>query len=690
VPLHFNQVAQALQRRVCDQMQLEQPIGELCPDSQPAARAEGGAPSQVTDVNRAYDYSGNTYDFYAGLGRDSVDNAGLPLRSVVRFCSGAPGDLCPYPNAFWNGQGMVYGTGYAADDVVGHETTHGVIEHTADLFYVYQSGALNESIADVLGELVDLGNGAGSDGAAQRWLVGEDLPGGAIRDMENPTQSPGPRKQPDRMTSPLWWADEFFDDNGGVHYNSGVGNKAAFLVSDGGTFNGVSVAARGAGQVAKVWYEALLLLAPGADYADLADSLEQGCANLVGSGQASAADCVSVRDAIAAVEMRRQPAVSGAAAPEAAMCPVAEPARTQLLDDMEGPGVPGWTRDARYWSTTEHFAGGSYAHSGRQWLLGDELSLEGSAPATLQTPVTLPAGARAYLHFHQSYDFRGGGDVSARVEYQTNGGPWTDLRSLPSVNGYSTDRGFAGNAKSNGWSSTRWDLSALAGQQVRVRFHLEQHGVSNGSVLGWNIDDVSIHTCHASTTSASLSRSSLTYGGTATLSGTVRPTEPGDVVAGQQVRVYQRPLGAGSWTALTSAPIGATGAYQVTVRPGRHLQYFVRYPGSTAIQGSDSAVQTVRVRPAVAIAVNDADVRLGTVVRFSGTVAPSHAGRTVYLQRFQRGAWRTARSAVLSPASRYAVRWRTDSRTDFRWRVRLPVHADHLAGTSRALRVIVR
>ena len=85
---------------------------------------------------------------------------------------------------------MVYGDGYAsADDVVAHELTHAVTEHSADLLYYYQSGALNESMSDVFGETVDIETGNGNDAAAVRWYIGEDLPIGAIRNMMNPNSS---------------------------------------------------------------------------------------------------------------------------------------------------------------------------------------------------------------------------------------------------------------------------------------------------------------------------------------------------------------------------------------------------------------------------------------------------------------------------------------------------------------------
>ena len=182
VALRIDQIENAKNRSVCDAVNTPAQYPCTVP-----VRTEGGAPvASPPDVNFAYDYAGHTYDFFAGLGRDSLDDQGLPLKSTVRYCDlAAP---CPYQNAFWDGQQMVYGQGFAAaDDVVGHELTHGVTDFSAHLFYYYQSGAINESLSDVFGEFVDLTNGAGTDTAATRWQLGEDIPViGAIRDMEDP------------------------------------------------------------------------------------------------------------------------------------------------------------------------------------------------------------------------------------------------------------------------------------------------------------------------------------------------------------------------------------------------------------------------------------------------------------------------------------------------------------------------
>src|SRR5215218_5100538 len=95
--------------------------------------------------------------------------------STVRYCPDALN--CPYRNAYWNGRQMVYGAGFStADDVDAHELTHAVTEHSANLFYYMQSGALNESFSDIFGETVDLTNGHGNDASSERWKLGEDLP----------------------------------------------------------------------------------------------------------------------------------------------------------------------------------------------------------------------------------------------------------------------------------------------------------------------------------------------------------------------------------------------------------------------------------------------------------------------------------------------------------------------------------
>ncbi|MCB1014939.1 MAG: M4 family metallopeptidase [Acidimicrobiales bacterium] len=306
----FQRVMEAKNRQVCDSNNVGN-AGFTCPSaSAPLARSEGGAASPVADVNAAYDGSGATYDFFfTRFGRDSIDGAGMTIRSTVRSCPNNSVYGCPMQNAFWNGGNaltghMVYGQGFAvADDVVGHELTHGVTQFESDLIYENQSGAINESMSDIFGEFIDQTDGLGTDTPDVRWLMGEDVPGfGAIRDMEHPPNF----NNPDRMGSPLFYTGAL--DSGGVHINSGVGNKAAFLLTDGQTFNGRTVTGIGLDKTARIFYEVNTnILTAGSDYAALGAGLVQACNNLVGVGGIGAADCQEVSDAVLATEMLGAP-----------------------------------------------------------------------------------------------------------------------------------------------------------------------------------------------------------------------------------------------------------------------------------------------------------------------------------------------------------------------------------------------
>ena len=243
-------------------------------------RSEGGPPSSIPDANSCYDDLGYTYAWY-GLrhGRDAIDGAGGTIYSNVRYC--APGALCPWSNAMWDDGATFFGEGWAVDDLVGHEYTHGVTENESGLIYQNASGAMNESLSDIFGEIVDLTNGHGLDGPDGRWLIGEELPLFTLRSMSDPPLY----NQPDRLHSPLYFPPPPFpnnqNDQGGVHTNSGVGNKLAYLLADGGTFNGRTVSALGLGRVADLFYHAnVAILTPASGWADLFHALRQSALDL--------------------------------------------------------------------------------------------------------------------------------------------------------------------------------------------------------------------------------------------------------------------------------------------------------------------------------------------------------------------------------------------------------------------------
>jgi Zn-dependent metalloprotease len=291
--LRFTKIEHAKNRVIYDANNTSADPGTL-------RRSEGGAAYGLADVDLAYQYFGDTYDFYlTNHSRDSIDGAGLTMSATVRYCD--PAEACPYENAYWDGARMYFGQNFAsADDVIGHELTHGVTENESALIYQDQSGAINESLSDMWGEWIDQSNGAGTDTAGVKWQMGEDLPAsiGVIRNMQDPTIY----NDPDRMGSPNYYTGT--DDNGGVHFNSGVGNKLCYLLTDGGTFNGHTVTGLGIAKAADLMYETQVSqLTSSSNYYALYTGLTQAAINL----GFSVAEKASVEQACQAVEITTAP-----------------------------------------------------------------------------------------------------------------------------------------------------------------------------------------------------------------------------------------------------------------------------------------------------------------------------------------------------------------------------------------------
>jgi len=203
-------------------------------------RSEGQPASSDVAVNEAYDGLGATFDLYWDIfKRNSIDNAGMNLLGSVHYGN-------KYNNAFWDGVQMAFGDGDGvyfnrftiAIDVMGHELTHGVTAHQANLSYHDQPGALNESVSDVFGSLVKQYAHAPRQTAVQAdWLIGAGLftakvKGVALRSMKAPgtaydDQMLGKDPQPAHMSAYV----NTTSDNGGVHINSGIPNKAFYLLA---------------------------------------------------------------------------------------------------------------------------------------------------------------------------------------------------------------------------------------------------------------------------------------------------------------------------------------------------------------------------------------------------------------------------------------------------------------------------
>ncbi len=221
------------------------------------ARLEGQPATGDAAVDEAYDAMGASHDFFwKVLGRDSIDNQGFALIGSVHYGQN-------YENAFWNGAQMVFGDGDGeiferftrSLDVIGHELSHGVIESEAGLVYANQSGALNESISDVFGVLIKQ-RVLGQTAAEADWLIGADLltpriKGVGLRSMVHPGTAYddpllGQDPQPDHMRKFVITQ----EDNGGVHINSGIPNRAFYLVAE--TLGGFAWEKAG-----RIWYDTL-------------------------------------------------------------------------------------------------------------------------------------------------------------------------------------------------------------------------------------------------------------------------------------------------------------------------------------------------------------------------------------------------------------------------------------------------
>ncbi|HEU0297489.1 MAG TPA: M4 family metallopeptidase [Anaerolineales bacterium] len=262
------------------------------------------------------------------------------------------------------------------------------------MFYYYQSGAINESFSDLFGEYYDQINGQGSDDPSDQWLIGEDISGlGAIRSMSDPPAF----DNPDKMSSPHYYKDE--GDNGGVHYNSGVNNKAVFLMMNGGTFNGKTVTAIGWDKVSVIYYEVNTnLLTSGADYSDLYYALQQACTNLLGQDGITSGDCGQVKNAADAVEMNGQPAPGFNT--DAPLCDAGNSPNTVFYDGLEN-GTSNWTFNNRAYTRWQlDSPDGAYARSGLHSLFASGQP-GGVTDATASlTPIMIPPMVTYILNRH--------------------------------------------------------------------------------------------------------------------------------------------------------------------------------------------------------------------------------------------------------------------------------------------------
>jgi Zn-dependent metalloprotease len=240
-PVTFARIGGTPQRTVYDQGHKQAQVpGKV-------ARSEAQDPVSDASINQAYDGLGATYDYYWTCHqRDSIDGQGLPLLGLVHYGSN-------YDNAFWDNAGhMFFGDGdgkllsdtTAGIDVIGHELTHGVTQHEANLVYSGQSGALNESISDVFGIQVKQ-RAVGQSSDQSDWLIGAEIVGPELKPALRSMKAPGTANPHDDQPADM----DGYVDGGDVHTNSGIPNRAFSVVAT--TLGGNSWDAAG-----PIWYAA--------------------------------------------------------------------------------------------------------------------------------------------------------------------------------------------------------------------------------------------------------------------------------------------------------------------------------------------------------------------------------------------------------------------------------------------------
>jgi hypothetical protein len=470
------------------------------------------------------------------------------------------------------------------------------------------------------------------------------------------------------MTSPRYTADFDEVDSGGVHTNNGVGNKAAFLITDGtdgGTFNGKTVTGLGVDKAKRIYYEAETnLLTSASDYADLYDALQQACTNLVGTAGITSGDCSQVTAAVQAVEMNAPP--PAAPNPEAPVCTGGLAPHDLFVDDLENTGSGNWAKQTasgtnRWFYPQNQNPYGvdfTYATSGTRNFWGYDQPATGDYSLALTRSVLVPSGSAAYLRFNHAYGFEDG-SVNAYdggvLEYSTNGGAtWNDAGSLLTNNGYNGTivAGFgnplAGRSafvrESNGYISSRASLSSLAGQNVRFRFRIGTD--TEADDYGWFVDDIRIYTCDSSAVAppgAPGNVAATAGNASAQLSWTPPASDGGSPVTNYVITPYvgavaQATTAVGAATAATVNGLLNGTTYTFTVRAANVAGAGAESPASNPVTPRAPKVdQTISFGPLPSKTYGDPDFAIGASassglsVSFTTIGSCTVGGATVHL-----------------------------------------------------------
>ncbi len=518
----------------------------VCPSSPPLTGYDESSDFSAapTAVVNAFQYLSASYRYFLDvLGRDGLSDASgeHSVQAVVRECADtfAPtGTGSALENAAWDSQlqTMFFDDGTTrADDIVGHEYAHAVIDHAARFEMTGQSGALAEAFADIFGELIDQRQSKDNDAGDVRWEFGEDAPGGPFRDFLNPSRY----QQPEKITdSARYYCG--FDADIAAHTNSSVLTHAFALLVEGGTFNGVSVTGIDADIAARIFHHTLSdRLTATATFGDAYEELLFAADDLIAQGQASEADKAELTNALNAVELYAPPCST-----QLRYCPIGFAPVMTFYDGFEDIASGQWSNSTgngvNHWNTGVGVpdiyhnvaldpkpsdlnapAEVTVARRGKYGLWADaardssqQTRRLGDSSVVMTQPLAIPDVGGLFLQFENRFAFQTwesvGQSVSgpepdgAVIEYSTDGTNWIDAGGLiVAGQGYSgtiqTDYGnpLAGRAafvgKQPNYVSTRLYLEPLAGTSARFRFRVGTD--SAGGDIGWFIDDVAAYTC---------------------------------------------------------------------------------------------------------------------------------------------------------------------------------------------------
>ena len=456
----------------------------------------GGTQSRYTDTDDVWNTTiqragvdahygaAKTYDYYQSVhGRNGIDGnngpgtttsaiGAIPL-VVSRVHFGSTGR---YNNAFWFNNQMSYGDGDGTTfsplttiDICGHEMTHGVTERTANLTYSNESGALNESMSDIFGAMVELYADGGTV-TADTWKIGEDsytpaTSGDALRYMNTPQTGGDPDHYSIRYTGTA--------DSGGVHTNSGISNHAFYLMAAGGTnrVSGVAVTGIGSADTARIFYRALTVyMTSSTNFAGARTATINAANDLFGSTSAQA---TTVARGWCAVGVGACPGGTPTPTPTPGGC------TTELLSNggFEGSVAP-WVSSG---TGAFYVNPGNYPHGGTGYIyFGVNNSVSGQSYQTVSIPSTACGTLTFWLNVTSS-------ETTTTTQYDklfaevrnTSGTLLATLATYSNLN-----KGTAGV-----YSQKSLNLAAYKGQTVRVQF---RSTTDSSLATTFRVDDASL------------------------------------------------------------------------------------------------------------------------------------------------------------------------------------------------------